>query len=509
MTKSKKLAKVIKLVNISDMVASMTRVPVVVNDLPMESDADRKALRNMLVTVYNTQDVFSDMPRCECGFLDKGHYISEDGNGRVCPICNFEVQTVSDRRIESNLVIKATEGVDKLLSPIGWIIMSTQTKQGAYNLLPYMLNPYYRENPRSNRAKELKECFDSLGVERGIRSVYDNWEIIIDAIANITKQRDIEDWRVFNKKFKDTIWSEYLMIPTKVAFAIEETSICTFYDNTMNACIDAVFTASLVDKEANYKSLSPRLRNSINAKLTNVMAGFGTYFEQLWAKTLQPKEAWIRQAIYGCRVNNSYRCVVTSDHGPHDYRECGLPYSLLLNIFQIEIYGKLTRRGYTVLAAYHLIESHLANPHPLLWELLEELINETPPKEKSFATEGYEDIIHPFRYLKQEKVGGGLSMNNIRYPSLDRLSTQFHYCTFITDETLIMSLLDVIGMNCDFDGDNIQGFATHNQPGFELLRPHYGLHSEANPFNIRNIASLPDTVVVMKYQARIAEKWEI
>ena len=53
------------------------------------------------------------------------------------------------------------------------------------------------------------------------------------------------------------------------------------------------------------------------------------------------------------------------------------------------------------------------------------------------------------------------------------------------------------------------GVNTLNIEGFELLAPCYGMHSDQTPFMFREVISQPDTVVVMKYQWRLNEEWEI
>lgn len=505
-------AKVLRIISLEEAVKRNSIRPEIINHIDANTEQEQEALKKKLVTVYDSQDVFLDVPQCECGGLTGGHYVDCNGNGTVCPTCHTEVTNPTDRKIESSLFFAAPEGIKRLITPLAWIILSEQMiakGRRDFNFLSYILNPSYRDPEDNAKAMAFVDAFKASGIERGINSFFDNYELILDICYHLSKSADKDDWLECCITFKNEFFTKILLIPSKIAFAIEKTSLGTYYDNSMNSCIDAVFTATSLENLGGYDNAPRNIRRQINTHLAKILEGFGTYAQVLWVENLQKKNAWLRKAIYGCRMNLSFRTIVTSRHEPHDYRKIKMPYAIMLNVYQPLVYSKLIyERGYNMKQATKIIETGFSPINPLLWELLEELINETPPEEPSFAMEGHERYQNLLK-TQPKRIGRGLETTNTRYPTLDRLSTQLYYIDAITEHTTEVPLQTVIGPNMDFDGDMTQGTVTYGMPGFNFLQPHYGLHSTMKPFQIRHIASLPDTIVVMKYQARVAEEWVI
>lgn len=444
-----KSGKILRVLNMGDKLAAKSTRPMFVNDFPMDTEADRQYLQDLLVTNYNTTDVFVNVPRCECGVLDKGYYVNAKGEGKICPVCGTEAVAPTARKIESTLYIRAPEGIKKLITPLGWIILSIPVKPSRFNLISYITNPSYRELENSNRAMLLVDKFKALGIPRGLNSFYDNFELICDMIYNLYKSDEADDWLEFTRRFKDKIFTDVLPIPSKVAFAVEHTSLGTFYDKTMSTCTEAVYSAATMNALGNYETSSRMAQRQINTRISTILSGLADFFEMTWKANISPKQGWLRQAVYGCRMNFSFRDIITSRHEPHDYRKIGVTYKTILNCYQAMVYGKLFRRGYNHSEATNLIKSNMIHRHPLLLEILEELIDETPEDTPSFAMEGHERFANHLTTRKRK--GRGLPITITRPPSLDRLSTMFLYIDKITEESTEISLLDVIGCNADFD----------------------------------------------------------
>ena len=124
----------------------------------------------------------------------------------------------------------------------------------------------------------------------------------------------------------------------------------------------------------------------------------------------------------------SFRCVITSDSGVHDYETIQIPYSQAVTLLREHLLNKLHRLGYNERDAKAYVTQHTKIKDKLLMKLLHQLIKEAPsPK--------------------------GIRSLWIRYPSLARASIQALHINRISDFSASLSTLATVGPNADYDGD--------------------------------------------------------
>ncbi|MBN2432973.1 MAG: DNA-directed RNA polymerase subunit beta' [Acidobacteria bacterium] len=136
---------------------------------------------------------------------------------------------------------------------------------------------------------------------------------------------------------------------------------------------------------------------------------------------LKGKQGRFRQNLLGKRVDYSGRSVIVV--GPElKLHQCGLPKKMALELFKPFIYNRLEALGYatTVKSAKEMVETE----HPVVWDILEEVIKEHP-----------------------------VLLN--RAPTLHRLGIQAFEPTLIEGKAIQIHPLVCAAFNADFDGDQM------------------------------------------------------
>ena len=131
---------------------------------------------------------------------------------------------------------------------------------------------------------------------------------------------------------------------------------------------------------------------------------YNKYFEDYLVR----KEGIFRKHVYGARSHFTFRFVIVSVPGPHKKDEIHVPWVAGPTAFRPHLLNKLTRRGYTYKEANKILYRSVKKYDPLIAELLQELIDESPYR-------GIPAIIN-------------------RNPSLKQGSTQLVYITKFKDK---------------------------------------------------------------------------
>ncbi len=137
--------------------------------------------------------------------------------------------------------------------------------------------------------------------------------------------------------------------------------------------------------------------------------------------TLKGKQGRFRQNLLGKRVDYSGRTVIVV--GPElRLDQCGLPKDMAVELFKPFIYNLLEKYGHasTVKTAKELVEAK----HPLVWEVLEEAVQDHP-----------------------------VLLN--RAPTLHRLGIQGFYPVLVEGKAIRLHPLVCTAFNADFDGDQM------------------------------------------------------
>lgn len=415
--------------------------PILVNDLSRDTIEDERFLESLTVTTCTTTDVLENKPTCLCGKYKNGHHI-----GIRCEVCNHVVAPPILRKIESNMWVAAPREIEYLFTPLAWIMLSKPLVFRKFNGLEWMCNPYKQTPEISTRANckvsRIITSFRNLGIPRGIRSVIKHFDIIFEQIIlkNITNVQRRHELTLFLNRYRQTLFTRVLPLPSKVAMVIEETSVGTYYDQTIDSAIEAAFTAAGAATEKDVGKLE--------ARFTTVMANLGEYYQTVVANVLSQKKGWLRRVLYGNRLNFSYRGIITSRHEPHEYDTLIVPYSQLLACLSHMVTGVLVRKHrWSLYKATSYINEHAKDCDPLLWSILEELIDNTPPLDPKKVSPVEAEVGNTL--TTRQRRGRGIVTTLTRYPSLDRLSTQWFRIVGMSRDDIKISVLATKGPNAD------------------------------------------------------------
>lgn len=360
----------LRLVNHDELFNKATNNPIIVNNFDLHSQAHMERLNELIYTTYN-EDSLEILPTCEGGHL-KGEY----NVGLLCPECNTYCLSVTERPLESALWIAAPEGVEALINPEIWIILSKRFSDGGVNVLEWLTNPKLvvplEKTPLS--IKKLKH----LKVPRGLNNFYRNFDEIMDLLINgkVIKNGKLEEREAllqFIKENRSAIFSRHLPIPSKLAFITEKTPMGTYADPTMGPAVEAIRTISSIEN-----SITPMGEKMRESRTVRAISQLAEYYETFFSASLGPKAGWFRKHIYGTRAHFSFRAVISSISEPHYYEEAHLPWSMSVMFFKIHLISKLLRRGFTPNEAMRHLHEHTLQYDLLIDELFQELIAEAP-----------------------------------------------------------------------------------------------------------------------------------
>jgi hypothetical protein len=401
--------------------------PIVVNQFDLQSQTDLEKLNGLIYTTYN-DDSLEILPRCDCG-----HVHGEYNVGIRCEECGTECLPVTERPLESALWIAAPTGIDALINPIIWIILSRRFLDGGVNVLEWLTNPKLVVPPEKTPLSIKK--LEKMGMTRGLNYFYRNFDSIIDLLINgkVIKNGKLDErleLLAFIKENRHTIFSTYLPFPSKLVFITEKTSMGPYADPTMGSAIEAIRTISSIEN-----SVVPFSERMLEARAIKAITQLAEYYKTFFSKSLGPKEGWFRKHIYGTRGPFTFRAVISSISEPHHWEDVYLPWSLSVMLFKIHLINKLLRGShnrpkYTPNQALQRIYEGTNNYDPLLDELFQELIREAP--------------------------NGSIPVVINRNPTLTRGSIQMLNLTRVKTDpevnTMSVSTLILKAWNADFDG---------------------------------------------------------
>ena len=344
-----------------------------VNDLSYFSKKDDERIDQALKTIYNHTDTLSTKPTCDCGKLT-GRYLV----GRVCPECGSECKEFFDK-IYPLLWLRALDPNYKFLNPTFWLMMSSAIyKIKTIDALRWLTDSRY--NPNLLKIPDiLYDIKDHvLNGERNYHNTMSKIPEILNYLINIPKHKNGAKKKIFEEilavyyKYKDILFSEYLPIINKKLFVIESTSKGKYVNIISADTIDAVKTwEKLCSQENVTKAAISNTTGAVVSKLANLYAAHFTKF-------VASKSGIFRKNIYGAKSHFAFRCVVVSIAGPHRFDEVVAPWIVGLVTFRPHILNRLVRKGYPYKQASKKIFKACNKFDPEIYEILEQLIKETP-----------------------------------------------------------------------------------------------------------------------------------
>jgi hypothetical protein len=318
--------------------------------------------------------------------------------------------------------------------------------------------------------------FIESGLPRGYNQFVENFDRYIDFLFSVKEfQKKVKGRDYLLQLIRDNrsaIFSDYIPIPNKSLLIIEETNLGIYIDGVVVKAIDAIEMIMSID--SNEIEHSNRVKENRTIKSIAKLAEF---YHDFAKNNIAGKSGLFRKHILGSRTNFNFRAVISSITEPHAYDEIYAPWSVGMTAFRPHLINKLTKIGYTLNQSIEMLLAHVEKYHPLLDQLLQELISES-------------------------KGGLGIVVAENRNPTMLSGSIQTkritRFKTDPSDKTVSSSILTVKAPNSDFDGDalnfsiSLDNFLAEK---WKTLEPHYNVFEATNPLEISDNISIPKPVI--------------
>lgn len=438
---------------------------IIVNDLNAFALTDSDKVHRNLMTVYDS-DVISTVPSCDCGYYNKRFRLN-----KICPNCGTQV-TEPFKKVKPLLWLKAFGDEYKFMNPSFWLMLKTvldrkSLKNSKYDYVRWLSDSTY--NPPINIPSYILGLKNLLGGVRTYPNMVNNIENILIYLMNhgsfkeFDKQQTLIEMLELYKTNKDKIFNNYLPIINKKMFVMENTNMGKFTNIAVSDVIDVVSLWVKTSTEIKQSGATDRKVSTVTVNTISKLANLYTVY---FNKYLLEKPGAIRKHVYGARSSFTFRSVIISINKPHKHDEIEVPWAIGVTAFRLHLLNKLVnQRGFTYKKASSLLFKCVKKHDPLVEELLQELIDESPDK-------GIPVVLH-------------------RNPSLLQGSTMLvrigKFKSDPKDLTIGMSVLIVKPFNADFDGDELNVMIlldNYMADLFKTLKPYYNIPDMSKPFSV-------------------------
>lgn len=357
-----------RIANLNQSFLQLSEPPIIINDLVNNSEEDKEYIKELVTTRYSS-DMITLLPSCRCG-ATKGEF----SVGVKCGFCNTVVKSSVENEIEPTIWFRKPNGVEKLINPIIWIMLKARFKKSGFNIIQWLTDTTYR--PAVKQPAVVNRI-----VEAGIQRGYNNFVVNFDAIMSYLFS--LKDFRKATDDYlqqliadnRELVFSDYIPIPNKSLLIIEKTNVGVYVDPIIVKAVDAIEMLVSIDK--NFHDQNPRVKENRTAKAISKLSDF---YEMFFRSNLSPKAGQFRRHVFGTRTNFSFRAVISSLTDTHSYDEIHVPWGVGLTAFRPHLLSKLMKMGMDINSAIGLLLGHVEKYHPLLDQLLQELIQEAPNK---------------------------------------------------------------------------------------------------------------------------------
>lgn len=452
----------LRMVNHDSVFMQLKTEPIIINHIDTRDQKALKSLNDWLLTTYS-KDTLELVPTCDCKYYKGDFYVNQ-----ICPVCFKPCLQVTEQPLESVLWFKRPDGVDALLNPAFWLIVSPKLTESGVNILEWLTNPMFKPSKEVIAIERLK----AEGVKRGLNYFYRNFDEIMrflvegKVFANrANRKRDgLLDFIEINRK---ALFSEHIPFPSRLLFVREKSPMGTYRDKIIDSGLDAVRTICSIENSVRKLSVEAK-----EAKTIIAIRQLAEYYYNFFDKNLGKKEGWFRKHKYGARSHFSFRAVATSISVPHHREDVHLPWTLSVMLFSLHLRSKLLKLGYTPNEALRIIHEGAVVGSDVLKSLFNELLSESPK--------------------------GKIPCLIGRNPTLTRGSIQQLYISKIKDDaadnTISLSVLVLKAFNCDFDGDCLNGLLIHDEYTADRLSrhlPHFYSMELNEPWKLSGFMELP------------------
>jgi len=459
--------------------------PIIINDFQDCSDSALKAFKEQIFTRYQPNDVLSNEPRCLCKQTKGRRYL-----GVICDNCNKPVLNIREQKLESLVWLKQPAGVERLINPTIWTILSNHFKKGRFNVIHWLCDTKY---PIPDKPPKIFTALEALGIPRGYNYFVRNFFEQVDNNGNvigpgiIDKLLTISDFRKKKQDNpnevhhilrmvqmnRDKIFSHRLALPNKTLLVVEDTDMAVYVDSNVPIAIDAI--ESLIGLDDPLNNYSPATRQN---RVVRAIANLAMYYQEFNKKSFSSKEGISRKHLAATRCDWSARAVISSLTADHHLQEMHIPWGIGIGLLRLHLARKLKDRGWLPNEIWRFLSRYASEYNPLLDQLFQELIAES--RHELDGVMGIDPI------TGRRKTG--LPSIFQRNPSLGLGSMQLLYITKVkpdpADQTISFSILTVRGFNADYDGDEMNLtllIDDYMAERFEAMAPYRSAMSTSTP----------------------------
>lgn len=414
------MAIMLDIVSFDRQLAELPFTPILLNDYDTKVVEEKKKLNSFITRVYSS-DTLDITPQCGCGFYNRGELL-----GTVCPNCKTVVTYPAEQEIRSTVWARVPEGIDAFINPLVHLVLASELNIKSFETMTWLIDASYRPNVK--RPIELKnyleQQFNVFGIRRGVNSFIQNFDRIMEILYKGPTLRGpkntekVDTLREFIRIHRDKFFSQYISFPAAMMFVIENTPTGRYADSKMEGAIDAIGTLNSI-----YHPTTPLSARKKENWMAKVQLKLLQYHAAIFDEFIGKKKGITRKNILGTLHPFTTRTVISSITANHRYYHLHFPYAPFTLTNKEHIQSKLFHRGYSPRAARAFVAEHVRNYHPMMSELHDELIADTP----------FDGIVCGF----------------VRNPSLDRSSNQ---CLEITkvkrdpqDNTIGLSVMILKG----------------------------------------------------------------
>jgi hypothetical protein len=394
----------------------------VINDVSQILLKNREQLTDRTTKVI-VGDTLTSIPSCECEYIQ-----GMDNHGVICPECGTVVTDASNRPVQSQVWIRAPKGISSLIHPNFLAMLmdtfSKKKKSKAACIISWLLDTGMHPPTLSNHMKSMID----MGFERGYEKFLANYERYIKTLFILhDREYETSDLKLYINRYRHLLFPQHVPIIHKSLVIVEKNAMGKYADKSMVDIRDVVKIMSGIDADDELQNYPMYMKERRVAKAMIKLAVFSS---TSITETMGKKTALWRQHGYGCRVNFSIRCVISSITDPHDYDEVRPPWSASVGMLKLHLTNKLLAMGHTPRQIDARLTQAVFQYDPLIDKLFKELISE-----------GYDGVLY---------------VVVLRNPSLHRPSVQLlkikQIKTDPKDTTMGISILNVKGFNADKDG---------------------------------------------------------
>jgi hypothetical protein len=297
--------------------------------------------------------------------------------GVKCPVCNTYVKSSLEEDIDSTIWFRSPIGVNKLINPILWIMLKQKFSKSGFNIIQWLCDTSYR--PIVKQPQVLINKIVESGIQRGYNNFVNNFDTIMMYLFSLKEFKPLKGKIDYLQPLlaanRDCVFSDYIPLPNKSLLIIENTNVGVYVDPIIIDAVDAI--EMLVSIDVNFHDQNPKVKEN---RTVRAIAKLCEFYEKFYRTNLAVKPGQFRKHIYGTRTNFSFRAVIASITDTHEYNEIHVPWGIGLTAFRPHLVNKLMNLGMDVNSAVGMLLGHVEKYHPLLDQLLQELIDEAKDK---------------------------------------------------------------------------------------------------------------------------------